>query len=43
MREHLGTALTAAEYVCIGQVTDDTPDGGVMPHLAAAGPVALVI
>ena len=41
--QHRGAAFSAAEYAGIGQVTEDTPDGGMVPHLAAPGPVAQVV
>ena len=41
--QHRGAAFPAAEYAGIGQVTEDAPDGGVVPHLAASGPVAQVV
>ena len=37
--QHRGAAFSTAEYAGIGQVTEDAPDGGVVPHLAAPGPV----
>lgn len=41
--QHRGAAFSAAEYAGIGQVTEDAPDGGVVPHLAAPSPVAQLV
>ena len=35
VQQHLGSAIAAAEYAGIGEVADDTPDAGVVPHLNA--------
>ena len=40
VREYLGTAFPAPQNAGVGQVADDTPDGGVMPVLPRSGPVA---
>ena len=43
MRKYLGTAFPAAEYARIGQIAEDTPDRGVVPHFARPCPVAQLI
>lgn len=43
VEQHLGSAVTTAENACIGQVANDTPDGGVVPLLTRPCPVAKVI
>ena len=40
VQQHLGSAIAAAEYAGIGEVADDTPDAGVVPHLTRSCPVA---
>ena len=33
VRQHLGAIFAAAEYASIGEVANDPPDAGVVPHL----------
>ena len=40
MGQHLGAALPAPQDTGIGQVADHAANGGMMPHLPGAGPVA---
>ena len=41
--QHLGAAVTAAKYASIGEVANDPPDAGVMPHLTRSCPVAELV
>lgn len=41
--QHRGAAFPVAEYAGIGQVTEDAPNGGVVPHLGAPSPIAQVV
>ena len=43
MGQLLGTAFSAPQNARIGQITDNTTDAGVVPHLARSGPVALFV
>ena len=43
VRQHLGAAATAAKYASIGEVANDPPDAGVMPHLTRSCPVAELV
>ena len=39
----MGTAFPAPQNTRIGEITDNTSDAGVVPHLARSGPVALFV
>lgn len=43
VRKDLRTAFPAPQDAGIGQITDDAPDGGVMPVLPRPGPVAQAV
>ena len=43
VRQHLGAAVTAAKYASIGEVANDPPDAGVMPHLTRSCTVAELV
>ena len=43
MGQRLGTAFATAENTCISEVTDNSPNGGVVPFLARPRPVAKLI
>ena len=43
MGQHLGTAFSAPQDAGIGEIANNPPDGGVVPHLAAPGPIAQLI
>ena len=43
VQQHLGSAIAAAEYAGIGEVADDTPDAGVVPHLTRPCPIPELI
>ena len=41
--QHLGAAVTAAKHPGIGEVANDSPDAGVVPHLTRSCPVAELV
>jgi len=41
--KHLGATVTAAKHPSIGEVANDPPDAGVMPHLTGSCPVAQLV
>ena len=41
--QHLGAAVTAAKHPSIGEVANDPPDAGVVPHLTRSCPVAELV
>ena len=43
MGQLLGTAFSAPQNARICQIADNTSDAGVVPHLAAPGPVAQLV